>query len=375
MTVFKYFIKSALRQKWVIIGYATMFVMLSLLNGANTESKEIVFMETNLDIGIVDMSNSELSLGLIDYLDENNTITKMENDLDNIKDQIFLEVVDAVIIIPEDFVTFVEDKQKSLEIVRDDRKMGALQVENEINKFLAFANAKYSDGEFHLSEVKTALNKVVEVELIKGAKTFQASGAATWFRYYYNFTSYIIIAIYVAVIGLIMVDFNSKNIQDRMKISSKTLLRFNTEMYLGQVVIGLSITTIFVLLSIVLKAKHLSQVDFLKYVLNIYVFSFSILCFTFLINNLTNSRFLINGISTVASLGTSFISGVLVPQELLGERVLAIAKFFPTYYFVKINEMQVNSFGQIRYELLMQALFGIVFLSLGLYFSKIKQKV
>lgn len=374
MTVFKYFIKSALRQKWIILGYTIIFFILSLINGANTESKEIEFMETSLNIGVVDESNSKLSQGLIDYLDKNNTISKMDNDLDYIKEQIFLEVVDAVIVMPEDFQTLVVNKEKSIEIIRDDRKMGPLQIENQVNKFLAFANAKYSEGEFNLKEVRSALDKEVEVELVKGDKVSQSTGANIWFRYYYNFTSYIIIAIYVAVIGLIMVDFNNKNIQDRLKISSKTLLKFNVEMYLGQVIIGLIITTIFVLGSIALKAKHLGQVDFLKYLINVYVFSFSILCFTFLINNLTTSRFVINGVSTVASLGTSFISGVLVPQEFLGEKVLAIAKFFPTYYFVRINETKINSYGDIRYELLMQILFGIVFLSLGLYFSKIKQK-
>lgn len=375
MTVFKYFIKSALRQKWVIIGYTMIFFLLSLINGANTESKEIAFMETRLNIGVVDESNSQLSLGLIQYLEEKNTMTKMDNDLDYIKDEIFLEVVDAVILIPEDFQTLVENKQRSIEIIRDDRKMRPLQIENEVNKFLAFANAKYSDGRFDLSGVNTALNQEVEVELLKSTNGSKMDGANIWFRYYFNFTSYVIIAIYVAVIGLIMTDFNSKEIQDRMNISSKTFLRFNLEMYLGQVVVGLLITTIFVLGSIALKGKHIGEVDFLKHVLNLYVFSFSILCFTFLINNLTTSRFVINGVSTVASLGTSFISGVLVPQEFLGEKVLAIAKFFPTYYFVRINEMAVNSFGQIRYELLMQVLFGVVFLTIGLYFSKTKQKV
>ena len=78
--------------------------------------------------------------------------------------------------------------------------------------------------------------------------------------------------------------------------------------------------------------------------------------------------------STVLSLGTSFISGVMVPQEVLGENVLKIAKFFPTYYFVKINEMTVNSFLDMKYEISMQLLFAIVFLLMGLYFNKVKQK-
>lgn len=374
MTVFKYFIKSAARQKWVIIGYATIFLFLSIINGSQTEGKEVVFIQTNLNIGVVDRSNSELSDGLVNYLGKNNTITKIEDNLDYIKEQIFLNGEDAVIIIPKDFQSLVKEKQKSLEIIRDDRRMEPLQIENDINKFLAFANATYRNDKFQISEVESALDKEVEVELLEGLNLSKTKGENIWFRYYFNFASYVIIAIYVAVIGLIMIDFNNKNIQDRMKISSKKFLRFNWELYLGQVFIGLLITTVFVLGSIVLKGKYIGEVDFLKYVSNLYVFSFSILCLTFLINNLTTSRFVINGISTVVSLGTSFISGVFLPQEFLGEKVLSIAKFFPTYYYIKINDMNINSLSGIRYELFMQVLFGIVFLAIGLYFAKVKQK-
>jgi len=172
-----------------------------------------------------------------------------------------------------------------------------------------------------------------------------------------------------------MTEFNSKNIQDRMKISPKKFLNFNIEIYLGQLTIGILITGIFILGSIVLKGKHIPEVDFIKYVVNISIFSFAILCFTFLINNVTTSRFVINGISTVTSLGTAFISGVLVPQELLGAKVLGIAKFFPTYYFVKINETNIKSLLDVKYEISMQFLFAMAFLLMGLYFSKIQQKI
>ncbi len=89
---------------------------------------------------------------------------------------------------------------------------------------------------------------------------------------------------------------------------------------------------------------------------------------------MTRSRFVINGISTVASLGTAFISGVMIPQDFISEKVLTIAKFFPTYYFVKINETNINSIVDVKYEMFMQILFGISFLLMGLYFSKIKQR-
>ena len=375
MTVYKYFIKTAIGQKWVILGYTMIFLILSILNGADTQTKEIEFMEIGLNIGIVDKSNSNLSNELIDYLGEDNIITEIKDDMEYIKEQIFLQVIDAVVLIPEDFQSKVESKEKSIQIIRDEKRMGPMQIENQINKFLVFANGSYKDGNFNLEKVKVALKEEVEVQVLQADKYSKNKGANTWFKYYFNFTSYIIIAVYVAVIGLIMTEFNSKNIQDRMKISPKKFLNFNIEIYLGQLTIGILITGIFILGSIVLKGKHIPEVDFIKYVVNISIFSFAILCFTFLINNLTTSRFVINGISTVASLGTAFISGVLVPQELLGAKVLGIAKFFPTYYFVKINETNIKSLLDVKYEISMQFLFAMAFLLMGLYFSKIQQKI
>lgn len=182
-------------------------------------------------------------------------------------------------------------------------------------------------------------------------------------------------ALYISLIGFVMIEITGEGIENRRRVSSVRFLQFNKEIYLGQLTIASFITTVFILGALALKGKYIGEVDFLKYIINIIVFSTAILCLSFLINNLTNDKFVINGLGTVLSLGTSFISGVLIPQELLGEKVLTIAKFFPTYYFVKINDMTMNSFGDIKYEIFIQLLFALAFLLMGLYFSKVKQKV
>lgn len=374
MTVFKHFIKIALRNKGVILSYTIIFLILSILNGSGNVQRESNFIETRLDIGIIDNSNSELSNSLKDYLKEKNNIIDTKLDEEYIKEQIFLGIADAIIIIPEDFDENVINKENSIQIYNDDRKTESLQIENQINKFLTFINATYENGEYDLKDVKLALDKKTEVELVESDNKENNRGVADWFKYYYNFTSYVIMAIYIAAIGLVMTDFTDENIGSRMKISSKKFLQFNKEIYLGQLTVAGMITLIFILGSIVLKGKYIGEVNFGKYVINVVVFSFSILCLTFLINNITRNKFIINAMSTVLSLGTSFISGVMVPQEVLGENVLKIAKFFPTYYFVRINEMTVNSFLDMKYEISMQLLFAIVFLLMGLYFSKVKQK-
>ncbi|SHI16031.1 ABC transporter permease [Sporanaerobacter acetigenes] len=374
MTVYKYFTKIALRNKGVILTYTLIFFILSILNGSGTIERETSFMEKRLNIGIIDNCNSELSRGLKNYLEKKNDIIDTMPDEEYIKEQIFLETVDAVIIIPEDFDEKVINKENSIKVYNDDRKIESMQIQNQINKFLTFANATYENGEFNLEDLEVALNEEANVELIKPKNKMANEGVANWFKYYYNFTSYVIMAIYISAIGLVMADFKDENIESRMKISSKKFLKFNMEMYLGQLTMASMITLIFIVGSIVLKGKYIGEVNFGKYVLNTVVFSLSALCFTFLINNVTRNKFVINAMATVFSLGTSFISGVMVPQQFLSEKTLMIAKFFPTYYFVRVNEMTVNSFSDMRFEILMQLLFGAVFLLMGLYFSKTAQQ-
>ncbi|NLY45786.1 MAG: ABC transporter permease [Tissierella sp.] len=373
MTVYKYFIKIALRNKGIILGYTIMLLVFALIYGGTGSEKIVNFEETRLNIGVINHSNGELSNTLVEYLGKNNNIVGTKEDEDFIKNQIFLQAANAVIIIPEDFEEKVINKEQSIEIFRDDRKVETYQTQNQINKFISFANATYGKGDFDLSNVINALDNSVDVNFVKTSNGANQD-INRWFKFYYNFVSYVILAIYIAVIGFVMNDFTHMEIENRRKVSSKKFLNYNQEIYLGQMSIAIFITSILILGSVIIRGSQLSEVHFSKYVLNTLVFSFSALCLVFLINNITNNKFFITGMSTILSLGTSFISGVMVPQEFLGERVLKIAKFFPTYYFVAINNKDIVSLLDVRYEIFMQLLFGLGFLLIGLYFSKVKQK-
>lgn len=374
MTVYKHFIKIAFKYRATILAYTLIFFMLALINGSSNAQKETNFVETKLDIGIINHSKSPLSKGLIDYLGKKNNIIDTFEDEKHIKEQIFLEIADAVIFISSDFEEKIINKEKAVELYRDDRKVESYQVENQVNKYIAFANATYNDGKFDLDNVRSALEESTSVKIVNSNGTDINQKANQWFKFYFNFISYITLGTYITVLGLVMMDFNEQNIENRRKISSKRYIHFNKEIYLGQLTLTSLLTTVYILGSVFFKGKYISEVYFIKYLINTVTFSFTALCLTFMINNITKNRFILTGVSTVLSLGTSFISGVMVPQEFLGEKVLNIAKFFPTYYYVRINDMNITSLSEVKYELSMQFLFAFAFLLLGLYFSKIRQK-
>lgn len=374
MTVYRYFMKIAIRNRWTIAMYVIVFFVMTVLNSSNAMKREESFVESRLNIGIIDNCNSELSNSLKDYLKDENNIVDTVEDEDYIKEQIFLEMADAVIIIPDDFDEKVINREESVLIYKDDRKPQAIQIDNQINKFLGFANITYENGTFDLDYVNEALNESIEVHVLSSEDKFKNLGLNAWLKFYFNFTEYVIIALYVAVIGVVMSDFGDENIDNRRRISSKRFLEFNREIYLGQLTLAAAVASIFIIASILFIRENIWSVYYVKYLVNLVVFSFSILCLTFLINNITRNKYAITALSNVLSLGTSFISGVMVPQEILGEKVLVIAKFFPMYYFVKVNDSIVSSFSDVGFELFMQLLFSVAFLLIGLILSKKAQR-
>lgn len=250
MTVYKYFIKIALKNKAIILGYTAIFFILSIINGTSVQ-KETAFMETKLNIGIVDNSRGELSKALVDYLEKKDNIVEIKDDIRFIKEQIFLEIVDGVLIIPQDFEEKTINKEKTIEIYKDDRQIATYQIQNQVNKFLAFANGTYENGKFNLGEVNSALDESVKVNFMDSNNNKNAN-ADSWFKYYFNFTSYIIMALYISLIGFVMIEITGEGIEKRRRVSSIKFLKFNKEIYLGQLTIASFITTVFILGAIVL---------------------------------------------------------------------------------------------------------------------------
>ena len=136
---------------------------------------------------------------------------------------------------------------------------------------------------------------------------------------------------------------------------------------------AIMILGIFLIGIVIYKGEYIYQIPMMKYIINAGAFSFSLLGLSFLISSFAKSSFGIDSMSNLISLGMGFISGVFVPPYLLSEGTLNIAKFFPAYYYVKGVFEPTFSISDIKYELIIQMLFGVAYFIIGLYFAKIKR--
>ena len=67
---------------------------------------------------------------------------------------------------------------------------------------------------------------------------------------------------------------------------------------------------------------------------NALLFTATIVCFAVLVSKLAKKENTITGVMNVFSLGSSFLTGIFVPQELLGDFAIKIGKIFPAFYYV-----------------------------------------
>lgn len=375
MNIIKYFFKNAWKNKGMFFLYIFIYTIILLLNTSGDIAKEpSVFKEVKANIGIISLSQDSIALELETYLKEyvgeDSTLTYLPDSIPKAKEQIFMGNYDAIIRIPPDFSQKFRENKASIQILFNTLDYSGYLVQNRVEGFLSFVKATEQNGIYNIPLSKKALSEKSEVILLEYPITAKNEKAKIWMQSFFNMASYIVIAIYIAVIGKSTTDFYTLNIKQRIAISSKELKSIQLELYLGQLIIGSMITGFIMLIVFLFLRKQIFQLEFGKYILNISIFSLSIMALTFMINNLTNNDSSKNALSTILSLGSAFISGVIIPQNVLSPKVLTVAKFFPVYYYIALNQKSHPDIYFLVQNLGIQILFGILFLILGMYFAQ-----
>jgi ABC-2 type transport system permease protein len=132
-----------------------------------------------------------------------------------------------------------------------------------------------------------------------------------------------------------------------------------------------------VIMCLIFNYKNSFNLNTVYFILNSFGFAICGASISFLIGNLVKSQSAISAVSNVITLGSSFISGVFVPQELLGSSVLKIASFTPTYWFVRANDsiaaltqFDFTHVKNILSYILIELGFGLAFFAIALVIGK-----
>ena len=381
MTVFKTFLKILRKNLAMIIVYTIILVIFAGLR-MNSKENDLSFNAVKPDITIVNKDEEKgITKGLIDYIKDNSNTPVIEDNEDARDDALFYHDTDYIIYIPENFnKDFMEGKIDKLE-VKKGISFNSSYAEMVLDRYLNLASSYkdiVKDQDELVEKIKEVTDNKTDIEITTKLDTDSLSSAS----FFFNFESYSILVCLIFIISLILTTFNSDNIRKRNIISSTSYKKTNRILLLSNLTYALSIWIIYFVLAIIFLGDILWTSNGLMFVANSFVHLITVTSLAFLIGNITNNKNVINGITNVVGIGSSFLCGVFVPMEYLPESVVSMAHVLPTYYYVNSNEIiakleviNVDTLKPVITNWLILGGFTIAFLILTNVISNKKRKI
>ncbi|MEA4889837.1 MAG: ABC transporter permease [Clostridiaceae bacterium] len=364
---------------YLIIFFFFAFMLAMFFN----QNKVTQFSAAKVRIALIqeDEGNS-FSDGLADWLAGQATIVDLPDDPESLQDALFYRDVAYILRIPKGFGEHFLQGRYDIMLDRTEvpDSFSGTQMDLLVDQYLNLS-ALYIDSLDTIdagrlqSSVEADLAKSAPVVLETGAKSNGTNKAA----YYFIYLSYSMMAIMVLAVTSIMLVFNKPDLRKRNQSAPVNLFRFNLQLVLGHLMFALIAWLFIVLLSLTLGGNNLGLKEFLLLSLNALTFTLACLSIAFFISQFIRNRAVQQSVANVLSLGTCFISGVFVPQEMLGQTVQTIASFTPTYWYIRavrqidaLTEYTAQTLRPVASFMLIQLGFVLAFLAISL--AVIKQK-
>lgn len=376
MQVFKTFFKIAKKYRGSTIMYILIFMSIVLTIAANKDNSSVEdFQTSTIDVAVFDHDNSALSKGLVKYLEGHQKLVTIEENSDSFKDNLYSRKVEYILIIPEGFSKNIANSSvvNLLESYKFPSSMASEFLDMQINKFISVYQvylASFTDKSVAYNETISTLSLNTKVTLSEKVDDTPASFS------FYRYMPYILLSIISLGITPILIVFNKIEMKKRTLVSCVSQLSRNFSLGFASLIYTLGIFFFFTITSIIIYKSEMFSLNGVMLISNMFIHILICLSFSFFMSQIVTSQNVLNMITNIVGLGSSFLSGVFVPKEFLSSGVLTVGKFFPAYWYLDVQEAFLetsNNTSTIINGFMIQLLFAIALFVLGMAASQKRQ--
>ncbi|MCW6660706.1 ABC transporter permease [Aerococcaceae bacterium NML201209] len=374
MTVFKYFLRIVWRYKGLILTQLAIFMFFTFVSTRQLPQADSSFSDIPLTLSVVAPESDPLAEDFIAYLSEKNNVILVDSDETVLREQVYTDAIDGAIILPKDIEQTATAQLSDIQVITSDKSVGAAMLRMDINRYFTFANALIKANNFDTERLRELLNKRANTQILSPNGETPANYTIIWGKYYFNMLGYMLIMLFISLMGVVMADFEGKGVATRQRISALSLLHINRQKFLGGAVVTVILFSLFIALALCIQPTLLQFSEFYHYVAIATVSTLTILSLTYLCVVLAEDKKIVySSLSTVLGLGLAFTSGVFVPIEFLDSNVQQFAKLFPVYYLVQANEAVLQHESYLQ-PLMILALFMVTYFVVAQTITRIKQR-
>lgn len=386
MQVFKLCMKIIKKNMAIMLMYVGIFLTVSLIisfSASSEQQNENDFTPVKSNISFISEESSPLIDGLKQELGKVANFVELPDETEALQDALYFRSVSYILRVPKGFTeSFMNGENVQLEKTIVPNSTSNIYVDLSVDKYLNTARLYVQ----HTKDItQESLVRYLQSDLAAGTSVeWQANGGNLdnyiYENYYFNYLAYSLLAVLILGMTTLMLVVNDEDLKKRNACSPLSAKSVNMQFMLATLLFTLVSWLVMVIFCFIFSSNNSFNTNSVYFIINTFIFAICGSSISFLIGNLVKGRGAISAVSHVVTLGPCFISGVFVPQELLGEAVLKIASFTPTYWFIRANNQIATltkfdflSVRPILTCILIQAGFALAFFVVALVVRKAKR--
>ncbi|TCT16046.1 ABC-2 type transport system permease protein [Natranaerovirga pectinivora] len=382
MQVFKVFYKIVPRKfLGVFLIYTIIFVGLAtFFSRSGLNQTENAFELSKVRVSVINDDHSPLANGLENYMNSIARPIEINRDEESIKDALFFRQTEFIVIIPEGFQDkFTSSDHIKINTMSVPDSISSAYAQTIIDSYLNTARLYISAyPEMPVEEINTRVAADISTEVNVSFLNIENNNGngLSHLNAYFNFLSYILIAMLISMVGRIMLIFNNKELKMRNYCAPLSSKNYNFQLIFSNLLIAFIVWFVFAVLAFVINKGTLNQTGSFLFLINSFVLTVICLSISFLVSTFATKNS-IDPIGNCLSLGLSFLGGSFVPQALLSDQLKIIGVFNPIFWYIRVNDaigeltsMTQSSLQPIVYGILVQLAFAIALLAIALVIIK-----
>ena len=376
MSTLSKFWKIILSYKWGLLMYIVIFgglavAMTLLIPDGSAEEFEPL---KEAPIAIFDRDETELTQSFVAFMADIHDVIEIEDASDDWLDAVTWSVAQIIIEIPagftEDFITGNQSMQ--IEYLTNPQHTQGFLLLGQTERYFNMLTT-YLAGGFDVAEA----SELVAETLVNGAEievvTVDNEAFAEVYLYFRFLPIPLVMVIAIAMGGVFMA-LSKHDVIRRLESAPVSYKRRTSERIIGSLLFGLVAWALFVAIAFGMFGAQMLEVENVLRMVNSLPLVFLGIAFAFIVTQFIEKREMLMAIIFPLVFGLATPAGILFDMNMMGEQVLAVARFTPLYWHSRVNDMMIwettidwNLFWQ---SLVIQTVFAAAILAVGLVFSK-----
>ena len=361
-----------------MILYLVIFLCISFPMVKSTK-KQVNFEDTSLNLYVEDRDNTPASKALVNKLSEKNKIVELDGDKQTILDAMYYEFVDYSLVIKEGYEKNLADIEKGSDSslfesfhMRDSYSVAMMNL--FLGDYVRNVRMKLALGMDIAEAIAAAeedMEREVDIEMVRDPeKAIMDENFTENFAIYFRLLSYILVAVITSSLCPILLSLNREDQKKRIACSRVSSSSFIIQSFAGSLVLVLIIWLAFMCGGMLLYGGVYRGTNCMLAILNTLIFCLFSALFSIFICSFRPGITVVGMIAQIFGLGMAFLCGAFIPQYLLDEKVLSVARFLPGFWYVRANDLlcgaQTGSIADVWICFGVQGGFCLLFLLLTL---------